>query len=241
MRNGTAVTLHVGDAVFKSDVIQTGASSSCGVSFPDGTALNLVANTRMAMNDYTFDAGDSSGNGALFTLVEGTFAFVAGKVAHTGDMKISTPVATMGIRGTTGWVMEQIATVSAQSGNVTVTFGISPDFGTNTVGAYDLIGPNGEVYATVAASEFATTLTAQGINLPPAIQVQPLSPEQQQLVSVAVPAVGQIIQQYLQEQSATATDSARFHPREFHASSAGTARHSPATADQQSAATRHRS
>jgi hypothetical protein len=33
-------------------VVQTGANSSVGIGFPDGTALNLVANTRMALNDY---------------------------------------------------------------------------------------------------------------------------------------------------------------------------------------------
>src|ERR1700735_3376002 len=141
VRNGASVTLHVGDAVFKSDVIQTGASSSCGISFPDGTALNLVANTRMAMNDYTFDANATSGNGALFTLVEGTFAFVAGKVAHTGDMKISTPVATMGIRGTTGVVEEQPAapaTITAQAGGHTYTFAVLPDIGTGITGMWDV-------------------------------------------------------------------------------------------------------
>ncbi len=44
----------------KSDVIQTGANSSCGIAFPDGTALNLVANTRMAINEYSFDANGTS-------------------------------------------------------------------------------------------------------------------------------------------------------------------------------------
>jgi hypothetical protein len=59
-------------------VVQTGANSSVGIGFPDGTALNLVANTRMALNEYSFEAGGASNN-ALFTLVEGTFAFVAGR------------------------------------------------------------------------------------------------------------------------------------------------------------------
>jgi hypothetical protein len=40
-------------------------------------------------------------NSTFFSLTKGTFTFVAGKVAKTGDMKIDTPVATMGIRGTT--------------------------------------------------------------------------------------------------------------------------------------------
>ena len=40
-------------------------------------------------------------NSSLISLTKGTFTFIAGKVAKTGDMKIDTPVATMGIRGTT--------------------------------------------------------------------------------------------------------------------------------------------
>src|ERR1700744_3092674 len=40
VRNGVAVALNVGDKVYKSDVIQTGADSQAGISFPDGTALN---------------------------------------------------------------------------------------------------------------------------------------------------------------------------------------------------------
>ena len=65
------------------------ANSSAGIGFPDGTALNLVSNTRMALNDYVYDPNGTS-NDALFNLVQGGFAFVAGKVAHTGDMKIGT-------------------------------------------------------------------------------------------------------------------------------------------------------
>ncbi len=78
IRNGVSVALSVGDAVYKNDVIQTSDHSSVGISFPDGTALNLVANTRMALNEYSYDSNSTS-NSALFSLVEGTFSFVAGK------------------------------------------------------------------------------------------------------------------------------------------------------------------
>ena len=132
VRNGVAVALHVGDAVYKSDVVQTGANSSAGIGFPDGTALNLVANTRMALNDYSFDASGTS-NSALFTLVEGTFAFVAGKVAHDGNMKVSTPVATMGIRGTTVY----FATVTSSLGEVQYLAQLFADYQTGHVGAVD--------------------------------------------------------------------------------------------------------
>jgi hypothetical protein len=40
----------------------------------------------------------------LFDITKGTVAFVASAVAKSGDMKITTPTATLGIRGTTGLV-----------------------------------------------------------------------------------------------------------------------------------------
>ena len=192
VRNGATVALHVGDAVFKSDVVATGSSSSCGISFPDGTVLNLVANTRMALNEYAYDA-NSNGNGALFTLVEGTFAFVAGKVAHTGDMKIATPVATMGIRGTTGVVQEQPdtpATITANAGGHTYTFAVMPDIGTGITGMWDVYltdangiiqrDANGNpiVLVTVSQSGYVTYLTPQGLGQPPLVSTEPATNSQ---------------------------------------------------------------
>ena len=171
VRNGVAVALHVGDAVYKSDVVQTGANSSVGIGFPDGTALNLVANTRMALNEYSFEAGGAS-NSALFTLVEGTFAFVAGKVAHDGDMKIATPVATMGIRGTTG-VVEQL-TVTAVLGQTAYSFSIFDDYHSSTHGAYTLL----EYGVTVSNPGLWTVITPQGPGQPPIISTQPMTTAQ---------------------------------------------------------------
>jgi hypothetical protein len=189
IRNGVPVALNSGDAVYKSDVIQTGGDSSCGISFPDGTALNLVGNTRMALNDYAFDP-NGSGNVALISLVQGTFAFVAGQVAHTGDMKIETPVATMGIRGTTGTVQE-VATISADLGGVTYSFTVTEDYGTGRVGNYVLTDQNGNVIATVSQNGYVTFVSPQGPNLPPLVSTQPMNNSQ-------VAFEQQIIQQVFQ-------------------------------------------
>ena len=43
---------------------------------------------------------NGSDNKSLLSLVQGTISFVAGATAKHGDMKVDTPVATMGIRGT---------------------------------------------------------------------------------------------------------------------------------------------
>jgi hypothetical protein len=90
----------VGDSVYLGDVVQTGADGKIGITFTDDTAFNLSSNARMALNDFVYDPNGKS-NSTFFSLTKGTFTFVAGKVAKTGNMKIDTPVATMGIRGTT--------------------------------------------------------------------------------------------------------------------------------------------
>ena len=53
----------------------------------------------MVLNEFVYNPGGSA-NSALINLVQGSITFLAGEVAHTGDMKVGTPVATMGIRGT---------------------------------------------------------------------------------------------------------------------------------------------
>ena len=90
----------VGDPVYLGDVVQTGADGRVGINFADGTTFNLSINARMVLNEFVYEPAGNS-NSTLFSLTKGTFTFVAGKVAKTGDMKIDTPVATMGIRGTT--------------------------------------------------------------------------------------------------------------------------------------------
>jgi hypothetical protein len=101
--SGNAVALQVSDPIFKNDTLETAANSALGVSFDDQTTFSLSASTRIVVNEFVYQEGGNS-NAALFNVVIGTAAFVASEVAKTGDMKIATPVATLGIRGTTGIV-----------------------------------------------------------------------------------------------------------------------------------------
>jgi hypothetical protein len=97
---GQAVQTKVGDLVYLGDVVQTAADGRVGINFTDGTAFNLSSNARMALTEFVYDPNGKS-NSSLLSLTKGTFTFVAGNIAKTGDMKVDTPVATMGIRGTT--------------------------------------------------------------------------------------------------------------------------------------------
>jgi len=99
----TAIALQVNSPIFKNDTLETGANSSLGVTFDDETTFSLSANTRIVVNEFVYqEAGNT--NAASFSVAIGTAAFVASLVAKTGDMKITTPIATLGIRGTTGVV-----------------------------------------------------------------------------------------------------------------------------------------
>jgi VCBS repeat-containing protein len=99
IRNGVSVILNNGDNVEKGDVVSTGGDSTLGITFIDGTVFGLSSNARMVLNEMVYDPNGSN-NSSLLSLVAGTITFVAGETAKHGDMKIDTPVATMGIRGT---------------------------------------------------------------------------------------------------------------------------------------------
>jgi hypothetical protein len=89
----------VGDLVYRGDIIQTGADGALSVTFADGSSFNVSKNARMEVNEFVYDPKGHS-NSSLLSLTKGTFTFIAGNVAHTGDMKVDTPIGTMGIRGT---------------------------------------------------------------------------------------------------------------------------------------------
>ncbi len=102
-RNNISAPLKLQDDIFQNDVLQTSANSTLGVTFNDATTFNLTANARITVDSYIYEDGGTR-NGALFDIAKGTVAFVAASVAKTGDMRIATPTATLGIRGTTGLI-----------------------------------------------------------------------------------------------------------------------------------------
>src|ERR1700688_869811 len=101
--NAAAAALQVNDGIFKGDVLATGTNSSLGVTFDDETTFSLNANARIIVDEYVYQEG-ATGNAAVFNIARGTVAFVASQVAKSGDMKITTPTASLGIRGNTGVV-----------------------------------------------------------------------------------------------------------------------------------------
>src|ERR1700682_5098168 len=160
VRNGVTIDANNGDTVYQSDVVQTGSGSTLGLVLIDGTTFNLTANARMMLNDLTYDATSSNGslltlvsvsNSALFTLVQGAASFVAGQVAKTGDMKVGTPVATMGIRGTA-----VVLDIDAIDGRVSISVCDQHD---GQVHAVQVFNARGDLIGTVTSNGSMLTLT----------------------------------------------------------------------------------
>ncbi len=100
-RNGAKMAAPVGAAIQTSDVIMTGADGSAGITFTDNSLVSVGPNSVFAIDKYRFDstthAGEFEGN-----LRKGRLAAISGKMVKQSpeSMKIRTPSAIMGVRGT---------------------------------------------------------------------------------------------------------------------------------------------
>jgi FecR protein len=119
IRNDKTTPLKIKDDIYLNDVVQTAANSALGITFIDATTFNLKASTKITIDNYVYEDGGKN-NTAIFDVAKGTAAFVAASVAKTGDMKITTPTATLGIRGTTGLVEVPEGAAANNPNNVAV-------------------------------------------------------------------------------------------------------------------------
>jgi FecR protein len=125
-RNNASTPLKLQDDIYLNDVLQTSAKSKLGITFNDATTFNLTANASITVDSYVYEDGGKQ-NAAIFNIAKGTVAFVAAAVAKTGDMKISTPTATLGIRGTTGLVEVPQNASAASANHVAIKLYPDPD------------------------------------------------------------------------------------------------------------------
>jgi hypothetical protein len=100
-RDGQRLPALVGTVVRQSDVVVTGSDGSVGIVFADGSRLSVGPDSVLAIDRFTFDSTTHAG---VFesTLRQGTLSAVSGKIAKQSPaaMKVKTPVAILGVRGT---------------------------------------------------------------------------------------------------------------------------------------------
>lgn len=102
-RGGATRALGLNALVFLNDIISTGEAARLEVTFADNTRLTLGEKARLTLDTYVFNPAASGGT-IKFGVV-GAFRFLSGQVSKlaTSDVSMTTPVVTVGIRGTEFW------------------------------------------------------------------------------------------------------------------------------------------
>ncbi|MGX9430819.1 MULTISPECIES: FecR family protein [Bradyrhizobium] len=157
-RNNATTALQIRDDIFAGDVVETRAKSTLGITFNDATTFKLSASARITIDRYVYDEGGKQ-NAGIFDVAKGTLAFVAAGVAKTGDMRISTPTATLGIRGTTGLV-EVPEGATATSNNVAIK--LYPD-ADGRVGRIEINDRGGAQLGTLTRGASGFTIRPDGV------------------------------------------------------------------------------
>ena len=104
-RKNTKIDLKVSDHVYLRDVVHVSEKGTLGLVFLDGTAFSLENGARFELNEFVFNSKNKS---MFFSITAGAMSMISGAIAPTGNMKIDTPVGTMGIRGTAPRVVIKI-------------------------------------------------------------------------------------------------------------------------------------
>jgi len=100
-RDGNRLPAAVGMPIRQSDALITGADGSAGVTFSDNSLLSTGPNSILVVDQYKFDSTTHAGKFDA-SLKKGTLAVVSGKIVKQspGAMRVRTPAAIMGVRGT---------------------------------------------------------------------------------------------------------------------------------------------
>src|SRR5580700_1867809 len=106
-----ASQINVGDGVNRDEIVRTGLDSAARLVMADSTNLSLGPNATIKLDRTVFDDEHSYRDIAI-GLTSGAFRFVTGHSEKTA-YKITTPVATIGVRGT-------ILDILSQRGRTTV-------------------------------------------------------------------------------------------------------------------------
>ena len=108
--------LQIGNDVFHRERLVTDARGQAQMLFIDGSAFTVGPESDLVLDEFVYDPASGTGKLAA-TAAKGVIRFVGGKLSKNQPVTISTPTATIGIRGGIG-----IVSVDATSGATRATF-----------------------------------------------------------------------------------------------------------------------
>ena len=101
LRRGNSLTAMAGMHLFRSDQIRSGADSSAGIMFIDGTRVTVGAQSQIEIRDYLFRP-DLARYRFFLQIKKGEAIYSSGRLGKLAPEKVQlkTPRATVGVRGT---------------------------------------------------------------------------------------------------------------------------------------------
>jgi hypothetical protein len=100
-RQTTSIKAEKGILLAKQDVLVSGDNGYAGIMFTDGTVITIGPKTEFRIDSYVF-APETGEYDFSFFLEKGSAVYNSGKISKLSpeSVKITTPKATVGIRGT---------------------------------------------------------------------------------------------------------------------------------------------
>lgn len=100
-RNGQRLAARAGGQLYQMDVLSTGAKGSLGVILRDDTTLSLGPASEIHLQQFAYKPAEHK-LGMVVKFARGMISYMSGKIAKLapGSVRLETPTATLGVRGT---------------------------------------------------------------------------------------------------------------------------------------------
>ena len=171
--------LRVGTDVQANEIISTAADDRAHLVFLDGTTLTVGPSSQLTVDKFVYDPTTQKGELAV-NATKGVFRVIGGRISKTSAITVTTPSATMGIRGgimvfgvqvsatTSIFIYGNSMTVTANGVTQTVTVpGLSvstPTGGTPGAPTIAVQGDLAAALANLAGNSTAAAATVDAIN-----------------------------------------------------------------------------
>jgi hypothetical protein len=101
VRQSATIPAELGQMVFETDGLRTGADGRIGVTLKDDTRVSLGPNSEARIDRFVYAPADGR-FGFVFNIVRGVAAYVSGQIAKLApdSIRLETPAAIVGVRGT---------------------------------------------------------------------------------------------------------------------------------------------
>ncbi|HUW25300.1 MAG TPA: FecR family protein [Gallionella sp.] len=100
--DGSRRSLNKGSEINAGDAINTAAGARAQVRFSDGGYISLQPNTQFRVDEFSYKNKAEEEEKGFFSLLKGGFRAITGAIGHfnRSSYRVTTPAATIGIRGT---------------------------------------------------------------------------------------------------------------------------------------------